>query len=73
MEQSEMTIEMKIPKGWYKLNRGTIIEDGDKFHDIEKGWLLTEAPGVVVGSFAINLLTYIRPKSILKKRKATNK
>ena len=53
---------MKIPKGWRKLRKGTIICEGDKFlFDFPKNqWLSTMAIGEKVGGGIVAMETYIR-------------
>lgn len=51
----------KIPNGWYKLKKGTIIKENDQF-DLNNGWYNTLCNGCKVGSEGAKLSTYIRRK-----------
>lgn len=39
---------MKIPKGWKRLRKGTVLKPGDKF-SAGSNWLVTGEEGRIVG------------------------
>lgn len=50
---------MKIPKGWHRLRKGTVIKEGDKFLLSQLGWRPSLCVGFKVGgTFAARF--YIR-------------
>jgi hypothetical protein len=51
-------MQIKIPKGWRKLKKGTLIRQGDRFLDWRGRWISTRDQGWHVGE--LNGAIYIR-------------
>lgn len=68
-----MKSELKVPKGWRVLKKGTVIKEGDKFDSV--GWWDTGAIGKRVGQKIGGVASgcYIREKPSTKQNQNGNK
>lgn len=47
-----MKPKIKVPKGWYRLRKGTVIKRGDKYWDLGI-WFKTLCQGYIVGDIEL--------------------